>query len=182
VSPEAGRGRGRRQLLLLASLFLVPVAAAFLLYFSADWRPVPDVHGELIEPPRQLATPALRGRWFLVLPLRGECDADCLARLDELGRVRLALDKDAGRVRRVLLHDGGCCDAEFPLRYEDLLLLPATGAEGDALRERFPPVDGSEGIYIVDPHGNLIMGYPAAGSARGILKDLERLLRLSNIG
>jgi hypothetical protein len=34
----------------------------------------------------------------------------------------------------------------------------------------------------VDPHGNLIMGYPAAGSGRGILKDLERLLRLSNIG
>jgi hypothetical protein len=34
----------------------------------------------------------------------------------------------------------------------------------------------------VDPHGNLMMSYPATGSARGLLKDLERLLRLSNIG
>jgi len=43
-------------------------------------------------------------------------------------------------------------------------------------------VDGLPGIYIVDPHGNLMMSYPASGSARGLLKDLERLLRLSNIG
>jgi hypothetical protein len=34
----------------------------------------------------------------------------------------------------------------------------------------------------VDPHGNLLMSYPATGSARGLLKDLERLLRLSSIG
>jgi hypothetical protein len=27
-----------------------------------------------------------------------------------------------------------------------------------------------------------MMSYPASGSARGLLKDLERLLRLSNIG
>jgi len=26
------------------------------------------------------------------------------------------------------------------------------------------------------------MGYPSAGSGRGLLKDLERLLRLSRIG
>ncbi|MND02408.1 hypothetical protein D3C83_217840 [compost metagenome] len=48
---------------------------------------------------------------------------------------------------------------------------------------QFPPaVDGAPGIYIADPHGNLMMSYPASGSARGLLKDLERLLRLSGIG
>jgi hypothetical protein len=34
----------------------------------------------------------------------------------------------------------------------------------------------------VDPNGNLMMSYRATGSARGMLKDLERLLRLSGIG
>jgi len=28
----------------------------------------------------------------------------------------------------------------------------------------------------------LMMSYPATGAARGLLKDLERLLRLSSIG
>ena len=59
---------------------------------------------------------------------------------------------------------------------------PST-AGGNCARKREPPaVDGAPGIYIADPHGNLMMSYPASGSARGLLKDLERLLRLSSIG
>jgi hypothetical protein len=70
-----------------------------------------------------------------------------------------------------------------PSRESDLLILPLAGPEGAALRALFPPAtDGAPGIYIVDPHGNLLMSYPATGSARGLLKDLERLLRLSSIG
>jgi hypothetical protein len=62
-------------------------------------------------------------------------------------------------------------------------VLAAASARGGALLAAFPPaVDGAAGIYIVDPHGNLMMSYPASGSARGLLKDLERLLKLSHIG
>ena len=97
--------------------------------------------------------------------------------------MRLALDKDAPRVRRVLLHTGLCCSDELPLRDQDLLVLGATGRKGDAFRALFPPeAGGGPGIYIVDPRGNLMMSYPATGSAHGLLEDLERLLRLSKIG
>jgi hypothetical protein len=187
---------GRRQLVLVASIFLAPLAAAVLLYFSSDWRPAADVSGELIEPPvslpaarlvlangEQAPAAVLRERWFLVHLTGNGCDDRCIDLLEELGRVRLALDKDASRVRRVLLHAGACCGADFPLREPDLLLLGAPGPDGRALRASFPPVgNGDIGIYIVDPHGNLMMGYPPSGSARGLLKDLERLLRLSKIG
>ncbi|MGQ0428998.1 MAG: hypothetical protein ACT4UQ_03605 [Gammaproteobacteria bacterium] len=179
------RRTGRRQLLWIAAIFFVPLAAAMWLYFSAAWRAPPGAqHGELIDPPRPLAAQALRGRWFLVYLARGACGADCVATLTELGRVRLALDKDMGRVRRVLLHDGDCCDASIPLFSEpDLLVLAATGTEGQELFARFPPPAGrGPGIYVVDPHGNLLMGYPSAGASHGLLRDLERLLRLSRIG
>lgn len=183
MNAPMNRRSGRRQFLLMASLFLVPLAAAVWLYFSSAWRPMADVHGELIHPPRPLPAETLRGRWFLVYLVRDDCDERCIAVLAELGRVRLALDKDAGRVRRVLLHAGGCCAADSPLRDQDLSLLGAPGDEGAALRALFPPAaDGSAGIYIVDPHGNLMMSYPATGSARGLLADFERLLRLSTIG
>jgi cytochrome oxidase Cu insertion factor (SCO1/SenC/PrrC family) len=198
MNPSSTQQRsGRRQLLLVTSVFFLPLAAAVVLYFSASWRPSAGVqHGELIDPPRPLpeiafslpdggttAADILRGRWFLVHPVEGICDQRCLQTLADLRRLRLTLDKDTPRVQRVLLHDGGCCDAGSPATEPDLLILGATGPEGRTFRALFPPAtDGSTGIYIVDPHGNLMMSYPATGAARGLLKDLERLLRLSSIG
>jgi len=195
TTPDAARRSGRRQFLLIASLFGVPLLTAILLYHSSDWRPVVNSQGTLIDPPRTLTAAGLtlpdgapapadvfEGHWSVVHPATA-CDARTEALFEELGRVRLALDKDAPRMRRVLLHNGSCAGMTPPSRDADLLVLVAAGAEGNALLAAFPPaVDGEPGIYIVDPHANLMMSYPASGSARGLLKDLERLLRLSNIG
>ena len=184
MSAASGRQRsGRRQLLLIASLFLVPLAAAIALYLGFNWRPAIGAHGELIDPPRPLPAQALQGRWSLVYLAGSDCGERSQAVLTELGRVRVALGKDATRVRRVLLHAGECNDADSSPGGSDLLVLPVAGPKGAALRAQFPPAaGGAHGIYIVDPHGNLLMSYPATGSARGLLKDLERLLRLSSIG
>ena len=196
-SPAPTRGRGRRQLLLVASLFFVPLAAVLWLYFGSGWRPgAGAANGELIDPPRALpnaplrladgsaaAADVLRTRWALVHVVDEACALRCRSALIEMRQARLALDKDAGRVQRVLLHAGACCESGFGAEDPDLLLLEASGPSGAALREIFPPAAGGErGIYIVDPHGNLMMGYPATGAASGIRKDLERLLRLSHIG
>jgi hypothetical protein len=194
-APDAARRSGRRQLLLVASLFVVPLVAAALLYYSSDWRPVVNSQGTLVDPPVTLTASGLElvdgdpapddvfeRQWSLLHPA-AVCDERTQAILEELRRVRLALDKDATRVRRVLLHAGACANARFVSSDADLVVLTATGTEGSAALARIPPaVDGAHGIYIVDPHGNLIMSYPASGSARGLLKDLERLLRLSTIG
>lgn len=195
TAQKPARRAGRRQLVVVGSIFLVPLVAAFLLYYSSGWRPAASAHGELIDPPRPLTAagtvlpdgrpaPAgvFEGHWSLVHPASA-CDERTKALLEELARVRLALDKDAPRVRRVLLHAGQCAGVELPSRDADLLVLSATAPGGKEFLAQFPPAaDGAQGIYIVDPHGNLMMSYPASGSARGLLKDLERLLRLSSIG
>jgi len=197
-NPPPDRRSGRRNLLLLAALFFVPVVAAAWLYFSSSWRPLRGMqHGELIEPPRPLPQVALslpdgraappdvlRGRWHLVYLGEGPCGDHCRAALAELGQVRLALDKDAARVRRVLLHAGDCCEPPLPAAGQgDLLALAAAGPQGRALLASFPRApDGAAAVYIVDPLGNLMMRYPATGAGAGLLKDLQRLLRLSAIG
>jgi hypothetical protein len=190
--PDDAKRRGRRQFLMVASLFVVPVVTAIVLYRSADWRPVVNAQGTLIDPPRTLAVAgaalldgsiapadAFEGRWSVVRPVAGDCGARERALLEELGRVRLALDKDADRVRRIVVHDGSCAAADLGSGEPDLRVYTVTA---DFLAQFPPSVDGAAGIYIVDPHGNLMMSYPASGSARGLLKDLERLLRLSSIG
>lgn len=193
--PADARRSGRRQLLLVASIFIVPLAAAIALYYSSDWRPIVNSQGTLIDPPRTLTASGLvlpdgrpapadvfEGRWSILHPATA-CDARTEALFEELGRVRIALDKDAPRVRRVLLHPGTCAGAATAAADTDLVVLAATGPEGEALLATIPPaVNGAPGIYLVDPHANLMMSYPATGSARGLLKDLERLLRVSNIG
>ena len=37
-------------------------------------------------------------------------------------------------------------------------------------------------VYIVDPLGNLVMAYESGFDAKGLLRDFQRLLRLSSIG
>jgi hypothetical protein len=193
--PDEARRSGRRQLLLVASIFIVPLAAAVALYFSSDWRPVVNSQGTLIDPPRTLSAAGLHfpdgrpapadvfeGKWSILHPA-DDCDGRTETLFEELGRVRIALDKDAPRVRRVLLHAGNCAGAAPPAGDTDLVVLAAAGPDGEAFLAAIPPaIDGAPGIYLVDPHANLMMSYPATGSARGLLKDLERLLRLSNIG
>lgn len=190
--PDDARRRGRRNFLLIASLFVVPVVTAILLYRSADWRPVVNSRGTLIDPPRTLtiakltlpdgataSADAFQGRWSIIRPVAGDCGLRERALLEELARVRLALDKDAHRVQRVIVYDGSCGEGALEDEAPDLRVFSADAG----FLAQFPPsVDGATGIYIADPHGNLMMSYPASGSARGLLKDLERLLRLSSIG
>ena len=191
------RRSGRRNFLLLASLFFVPFIGAAWLYYASGWRPSLAAHGELIDPPRPLpaialalpdggtASPdVLRGSWSLIYLAEKSCAEACSKALAQLARVRLALDKDATRVQRVLLHAGDCCAPGFPgPDDQDLLVLGAKGTDGTAFLALFPraPYD-TPSIYVVDPLGNLMMRHAASGSAEGLLKDLERLLHLSSIG
>jgi hypothetical protein len=39
-----------------------------------------------------------------------------------------------------------------------------------------------EGIYLVDPIGNLVLFYPLTDAGQPVLDDLKKLLKLSQIG
>ena len=157
-SPRRSSASGRRTIVLVLALSLLPIAIGGGL-FAYGWRPSRTVnHGTLITPPVSLAdaaaTPlAETGRWSLVLLGDGECDAACTARLDELRRVRTALAKQMHRTRH--------------------------------LRAAAPPALASlpaGTVLIVDPRGTAMMQFPPGASGQGIRDDLERLLKLSWIG
>lgn len=166
--------------LKLLGLFLV-CAAPFVLG-SAAWyfgwgTGVPGNYGELIAPRALSGSPfqELRGKWLLVTFDAAACDAYCEKKLYFIRQVRTAQGKDQGRVERLwLLTDGGAPRAEL-LAAIDGTRLSRSKPEG------FPgnPVDH---IYVVDPLGNLMMRYPKDPDASKILKDLQRLLKYSQVG
>lgn len=190
-------GPGRRTLLVLAALFVVPLLAAAAWYFAAPrLAPAPSVHGTLIEPARPLepfAAPVngggrytledLRGHWTLVHVLGADCDAVCRGRLHDTRQVRAALGEDRLRVARVATAARG---RETPgladvLDAHPRLTVLRAAADGP-LAGQMPAGANSGTVFVVDPLGNLMLRFGPGVAADGMLDDLERLLRLSRIG
>ena len=185
---------GRRMLLLLAALFLAPLAISFFLYYGhAGLQPTKRVNrGELFKPARPLPplslvladgsrTPAdfLHHHWTILYAGAGDCDARCRTALHDSRQVRLALDRDMVRVQRVFVATGACCDLEFLKREHPDLWVVRANADAGLL----PQLDAAPGsLYVIDPLSNLILHYAPDVPPKGLLEDLKRLLKLSQIG
>ncbi|HEX7114077.1 MAG TPA: hypothetical protein VF193_03000 [Steroidobacter sp.] len=201
VQGEAERASSRRQIWVLVVLFFAPLALAFFLYYGLDgWRPPGSTnYGTLIHPARPLPEVTLpmakggtferkdwEGKWTIVYIGDGACDARCREALTLMRQTRLALGDDMPRVQRAFLVTGNCCDHAYLEReHAGLITLSVEGRSGEELLSAFPqdaPVREAGRIYIVDPLGNLMMSYDPGVPDKGLLKDLERLLKLSHIG
>jgi cytochrome oxidase Cu insertion factor (SCO1/SenC/PrrC family) len=196
--------RGRRQLLLLAALFFVPLAIAFWLYYGeSGWRPVGGTNkGDLIDPAVPLpevalvrpdggatGTDFLRGKWTVAYLGGGACDERCRKALYLSRQTRIALNKDMDRVQRVFLATSPDIDAKFfATEHPDLqLALVGTDAASQSLLGAFPALGGvapaaAGRLYLVDPLGNLVLSYSATAPDKALLTDIKKLLKLSHIG
>jgi hypothetical protein len=193
-STTAKPGSGRRTLLLILALFVLPVFIAAGMYLSG-WQPGGTMnHGELLKPgfplPAQglvgmdgkpLAADELRGKWLLLLTGDAPCDASCRSLLQQMRNVQIALNKDRHRIRRAWINPAAATDPALPeLRHSlpDLLVAqPGTAAWAAA----FGSAPGHR-LYLADPAGNVILRYPDQVDPLGVRRDLERLLKYSWIG
>ncbi len=203
AAEQPGRRRGRRTLVLVTALFMLPVVLATVL-FVTGWRPSGRSlqYGELLAP-RPIGDAALssvdggtlrlselQGRWALVVFDTLPCDDRCQANLYSVQQVRLAQGRDARRVERLFITLAPAeqqLRADLAGRYPGLRVMHAAPAVVSALARDFVTADGTalDGlahVYVVDPNGNLVMSYPPGTDPSGMRKDLARLLRLSRIG
>ena len=160
-------------------------------------------HGQLISPARPLpavtlprvsqepsapgappsAAAPFRSHWSLVYIGGGDCDVACRETLYVMRQTRLGLNNDMTRVERVFLVSHDCCDRAFLGRENaGLVVLDAGAPSAESLLALFPPQGREHTLFVVDPLGNLMMSYDARGNPRGLLEDLQKLLRLSHIG
>jgi SCO1/SenC len=196
-SNDAGRARGRRNFLLLAALFLVPIIVVFAMYYGGLWSPSGSAaKGALIHPAQPLLAQGLRdtdgksagieafqGKWSLIYVGDGACDEACRTALTYGRQTRIAVGKDMDRVQRVFLSTGNCCDQEYlGTEQPGLVTLDASSTDAADLLRQFPGERRSS-LYIVDPLGNLMMRHDATQVInKDLLSDLKKLLKLSHIG
>lgn len=188
------RRRNRRMLLAIFALFFGSMLLAGLLRFSG-WRPEgTESHGELLEPPvdlRDARLALLAGGEYAWNPgerlwrLAVAPPADCAAACDDIARdldvVWRSLGHRADKVEVLWLCAQADCRVPSPLREDRSLrvLGPDT-----AVRTRLPGVDAGAAtptgvpVYVIDPHGFVILRYAPGADAAGIRADLGKLLKL----
>lgn len=198
---HSAQDRKQRRLLVgVGLMFFAPLGVAFFLYYGhGTWHPGARVNaGELIDPARPLPALVLpllesgntradflKRKWTLLYVATGPCAGDCRAHLYDTRQVRLALDRNMDRVQRVFIAGGECCDAKFLHdQHPDLITVRLDSASAPlvALLPGGDAAVNAQRIYLIDPLGNLMMWYPADAAPKGMLQDLQRLLRLSSIG
>ena len=172
--------RNRPQVIVMAIAFPL---LAFFGVFSLVWLAQRDSllettnRGEFVDPPvlaRHLGLTDGLGvpvdgsdSWWVWL-VTADCAAACEGALEEMRGLRERMYERADDVRQALVTPPGAS-------------LPPPGSHPRVLRFTS---DGEtaldEGIYLVDPVGNVVLRYPAGTRPQPVLEDLARLLELAD--
>ncbi|EIK97571.1 hypothetical protein PMM47T1_07291 [Pseudomonas sp. M47T1] len=185
AKPVPTRRKGRLQLLLILLVTVGPMVLATFMYKLNFWVPEGrSYHGELIangQSRADLGVQADEKRWQMLVTTPGECAADCQQLVYLARQIQIGLGRDASRASHALAGPGPQ-SAEYEARlsreYPRLQRYPL------ALDKYATMVEGKPGphLWIVDPHGNLVLRYGTGGDGKDLLNDLRQLLKLSNIG
>lgn len=194
-NPQNAKLSGRKVLLILAIVFLLPFTVAALLHLL-DLKPSGKSYGDLIQPPKSLQFPVLKDvqgksfksqqwlkKWSVVMVDSTGCATPCQAKLQLLKQVHTTLNKDIKRVQRVLLVPidiQGATMSELQKKYPDLIVLAGADAETVKFAAEFNVTGGQ--VYLIDPLGNLMMSYSEKMDPKGLRSDLTRLLKNSWAG
>lgn len=189
VADAQTRG-GRFKMLLVLLVCAAPVIASYFTYYvikpqgtrnygelMMDLKPLPSITvRDLQGKPVELAS--LRKQWLLVSVAGGACDESCEKRLYLQRQIREMLGKEKDRLDWIWL-----VNDEAPVKPE---LLPAL-KQATVLRLKkedfaswITPAAGhqlSDHFYLVDPHGQWMMRFPAQPDPYKVKADLDRLLR-----
>lgn len=185
--PEPRRkGRGRLQLLLLLAVAIGPMLLASAMYQWRFWVPeTRSYHGVLIGDGRTLVDLGVQGAveplWQILVTAPGECAADCQQLVYLARQIQIGLNRETSRASHGLA-------SALPLNSEyDTTLkreYPQLGRyqlDMAAYQKAAEAVPGAQ-LWLVDPHGNLVLRYDASSKGKAILDDLRYLLKISLIG
>ena len=205
----AARQRGfltsRQALVLLGLLFLAPTFVAWVMHHSSEegWKPEGTTNrGNLVHPARPLQMPAdmvndgvslqdyLQGKWTLLYIDEADCGETCRNNLYKMRQVRIAQNENMNRVQTLFLLNADTISDELSgflvQEHRDMAVALPSAAQAAEIEPQFrvdeTPVRQARRVYIVDPLGNLMMYYQPDADARGMLKDLQKLLKYSKIG
>ena len=192
--------RNNRYIILLFAMTIIPFLIAGYLAENRGWMNNTTNMGELIIPPVTTERNELTGyddfsrnnidelvkHWVLIHIIPGaECSKVCLEALHKTKQLRLMMNKDLARIRRVAIIlkpvDQDIADRWWKEDARLLRVIPKPSmVEKIKKITRNNNLDGL--LLIMDPLGNIMMQYRSGFDPYDVKKDLTRLLKVSQIG
>jgi len=199
--------KNRTTLILTLLAFIIPVALAYLVHATGMWEARGTVNkGQLINPPIDFDKLSLlkekekfdrKEQWWIVYAAPKQCETACQNSLYQIRQSHIATGPYKSRVSMLFVN----LDSSDPTALNwvqqnapDMEIADINDSEWNQHMESASLISGVTAsdagqIYIVDPMGAIFMTYPSEPDekqsiqqGKGIVKDLQRVLKLSRIG
>lgn len=184
---EPKRGRGRLQLLLIIAVVLGPMLLASAMYRFGFWVPqTRSYDGVLIANGQDRAAIGVTAadperRWELLVTAPQGCEAQCQELVYLARQINIGLAREAARASHALASSTALDEAYEQRLSREYPQLQRHGLDA-SVYARNPDAPATPQLWIVDPHGNLVLRYDADADGKAILDDLKYLLKISQIG
>lgn len=162
------------QLFFLFLLFVIPMITSLLLYRYHDYFHLKtNNHGVLFSKAFDATSlyagqsDAAQKKWRIIFVASNYCDPPCEQMTHTLHQVQKALGKDSLRVLTLALSSR---------------LAAVTQLQQRITQQEQHVFSAANKVYLVDPLGNAFMYYPTTVDPLMILKDLKKVLEVSQIG
>lgn len=168
--------------------------------FPLDWRAAIAAESSAPVATSEWAEPgSLAEHWVILHPVHAPCETPCRQQVTSLRQIHLATGRHQPRLRVALLLDenvkGETTDLLKAIYGKFALIRDPGGTLRDSLASVRParagqsgtghesPGSGNavDGIYLIDPLGNIMMYYAADADPNDIRQDLKRLLTWSKL-
>lgn len=202
---ENKKGKGRQQLVILMAFFAAPIVLAIIMYNNMPEGGPSETknYGDLVAPARPLTDVALQTEagkdfkfsdmnktWVMVYIGGSDCNKSCTDALYKMRQSRLAQRGEHLRIKRLYISTVGKAKASLKKVLKDhpgLEVVYGNTKNINAVLKQFKlenkaPAKSANRLYLVDPFGNLMMSYENGFDAKGLIKDLTLLLKISRIG
>ena len=199
------QNKGRKQLILVIGFFVAPIIIAIIMYnLVPEGGPANTKnHGDLVVPARPLIDVELKTEsdkiykfsdmnktWVMVYIGKAECDKTCADVLYKMRQSRLAQRGEHLRIKRLYISTNGKAKASLLKvlkKHPGLEIVHGELSVITNVLEQFKIENKDETktaqrLYFVDPFGNLMMSYESDFDAKGLIKDMTLLLKVSRIG
>ena len=202
---ENEQAKSRKQLILLVAFFVAPILLAVIMYNTMpDGGPSKTKnYGDLVIPARPLTDITLQTEsgkdykfsdmhktWTMIYIGRSDCDKTCADILYKMRQSRLAQRGEHLRIKRLYISTSGRAKAsltEVLKEHPGLEVVSGSSENIIAVLNQFKlknkaAAKSANRLYLADPFGNLMMSYESNFNPKGLIKDVELLLKISRIG
>jgi cytochrome oxidase Cu insertion factor (SCO1/SenC/PrrC family) len=188
------KNKGKLTLIGIFLLFFIPIITSWYLVFYTDFMHDAQgiQHGKLISPvisigaikAKEISTMdevVIEKKWVLVFIQNNLCNEFCKERLYQVRQIRLALGEDRDKVDRLVIFNQINNLNELKDSYSGQKFIDQSFMNYQGLVKKFNDsyADKKNPIFLLDPYGFLMMQYPEGTEPKGIIKDIERLIRNS---